>query len=245
MKLVKACIAMAAFAAIFVVPSMASATSPTLCETTGEPLTCHPVAAGTLVTGTNTVHGSHVVSVLDAGLAGKVQCTGATLTGEVETNSNAHIAGNITTAEFGGTPGGTTTGHCSGNSVLGEKITPTPTHTSNPCHTPTGGTAHCSLPWCVTANELNDTFTVRGGKCSEATRPLTFTLHGNIECKYEKASVTGTYTTHPETDAVLTITNQEFKRNTTSSGFCPATGKLSMSFTLSTDTEKEEPLYIT
>jgi hypothetical protein len=179
-----------------------------------------------------------VVSVLDAGIAGKVQCTGATLTGELTSNTGTHIAGNITTAEFAGTVGGTTTGHCSGNAALGEKITPTPNHTNNPCHTPTGGTPHCSLPWCVTANTPDDKFTVRGGKCSEAARPLTFTLHGNIECKYEKASVTGTYTTHPATDAVLTITNQEFARNTTSSGFCPAIGKPSMPFALETETKE-------
>ena len=233
MKLVKACIAMAAVAALFVVPSIASATSPELFETTaGGSNDLVPV--GTKIIATNVAHSNTPTQTVLTTSAGTVVCGKATLTGTVTKNGGG-IEGNIETAEFAGTHGVTTTGHCSGNLAIGEKITPTPNHTNNPCHKATiESPNHCSLPWCVKA-VTEHTFTVRGATCSEEPRPLTFTLHGTIECKYEKASVTGTYTTHPA-DATLTIAEQEFKRNSTSSAFCPASGKLTMAFTITTDT---------
>ena len=241
MKLAKACIALAAFAAIFVVPSIASAASPELFETTaGGSNDLVPV--GTSIIATNVAHSNTPTQIVLTTSAGSIVCGKATLTGEVTKNGGG-IEGNITTAEFAGTHGVTTTGHCSGNLVVGEKLTATPNHTTNPCHTMS--VTHCSLPWCVKAG-AEDTFNVRGGKCSEPATPLTFTLHGNITCQYEKASVTGTYTTHPA-DATLTIAEQEFKRNSTSSAFCSASVKLTMAFTITTDINhvSGEPLNIT
>lgn len=233
MKLLKACIALAAFAAIFVVPSVASA-SPELTAPTGTTYSGNIIA-------TNVAHSttSEITKMVTA--IGNIECATATLTGEVETNSGTHIAGNITTAEFFGKPGVKPHGaHCFGG--FGGNTTVTPNHTVNPEH---NGVK--SLPWCVTANELNDKFSVRGGKCSEIARPLTFTLHTASvgSCGYEKASVTGTYTTHPA-DAILTIENQEFKK-ITGGAFCPGSGKLTMAFTLTEDLAgnvEGNPIYI-
>lgn len=240
MKLIKACIAMAAFAALFVVPSVASAL-PELTHPTG---TRAPV--GTLITATNVEHTgtSKILKMTIPGFEQPVECATATLTGELTSNTGNHIAGNITTAEFYGKPGEATHGvHCTG--PLGN-VTVTPSHSTNPCHTPTGGSAHCSLPWCVTATGEKTEFTVRGGKCSEAARPITFTLHTALlgACSYQKASVTGTFTRHPA-DAIMTITNQNFTRlTTTGSAFCPGEGALDMAFTLGTDPDDTKPLYI-
>lgn len=232
MKLIRVSIALAAFAALFVMPSIATALSPELTHPTG--VTIPP---GELIEAENVAHSTTPTEVVLTTPLGKVECTTATFTGEVETNNNGHIAGNITTAEFNGTPGVKPhTSHC--KSPFGN-ITVTPSHSANPLHNGIG-----SLPWCITANELNDKFTVRGGKCSEIARPVTFTLHTPVGvCAYQKASVVGTYTTHPS-DAILTVIDQEFTK-VTGSAFCPANGKLDGAFTLRTDTPNDtEPIYI-
>lgn len=230
MKLFKACIALAAFAALFVVPSVASA-SITLTAPTGT------VYNGNIIA-TNVAHANTATETVMTTSLGDLKCTTATITGKVVVNNGTHVVGTIETAEFRRTAGSATdTSHCTAPGGLGT-VTVTPSHTSNPSHTPTGGTAHSSLPWCITAGG-EDSFTVygeAGGSCtSGSTRPLTFTLHSSVlgTCAYEKASVTGTYTTHPA-GVTATINNQEFKR-ITGSGFCPSSGKLDMAFTLTTD----------
>jgi hypothetical protein len=220
MKLVKACIAMAAVVALFVVPSMASA-SPELGETVGGVFTKTPV--GTNIIATNVAHSATVKTTKFTTPITTVECTTATLTGPVTSNTGTHIAGEITTAEFGNNGAPCTSGL--GNTSV------TPSHSSNPTHNGVG-----SLPMCLTANTANDKVTVRGGKCSEASRPLTFALHTAIAgtCSYQRASLTATYTTHPA-DAVGTVdANQPFTK-ITGSGFCPAEGSLDMAFTLTTD----------
>lgn len=232
MKLVKACIAMAAFAALFVVPSIASAVQIT--HPTG---TTAPV--GTLITATNVQHsGTAKNTIMTVPGVGNFECTEATLTGELTKNAagGASVEGNITTAEFRGHPGG---GSNDCNSPLGTFVVK-PSHTNNEVHT-----GKTSLPWCVRAAG-GDTFTLRGGKCSEAARALTFSLQvtGIAPCLYEKAEVTGTYTTHPG-DLIGTIINQEFKESAlTSSIFCPNAGSLDMAFTLETDNELKQGLFI-
>jgi hypothetical protein len=243
MKLIRASIALVAFAAIIVVPSMASAASPTLCETVGG--TCNNVAVGTQVLATNVAHSNTVTETVMTTALGDIKCTNATITGEVEKNTGGHVVGTISTVEFRRTAGKLANeAHCSGPGGLGT-ITVTPNHTSDKLH---NGIA--SLPWCITAAGLQNQFIVYGkveGSCLNGkTRPLTFTLHSSVlgACSYEKAQVEGTYTTHPS-DAVLTIHDEEFKK-ITGSGFCPVSGKLDMAFTLATD-EKEvsgAPLYI-
>jgi hypothetical protein len=229
MRLIKACSALAAFAVIFVIPSMASA-SITLTHPTG---TVAPV--GTSIVGTNVAHGTETKTdiVLTTAL-GNIACTKATVTGKILVNNGTHVLGTVETAEVGGTKGITTTGHCSGEGFIGSTVTPTPSHTSDDM-----GGGKKSLPWCITAGP-EDKFELWGeveGSCTNGkTRPVTFTLHGTLTCGYEKAVVTGTYTTHLSSDAVLTL-KQTFNRRAGESAFCPATGTLDMAFTLTAETE--------
>lgn len=234
MKLVKACSALAAFAAIFVVPSIASAielTSPTGTTYKGP------------IIGTNVAHSNTQTEIVMTTSIGNISCTKATITGEVIKDSGTHVLGTISTVEVAGTTGVTTTGHCAGTGILGSKLTPTPSHTSDETK---------SLPWCITfgAEDIFEVWKEAGGSCESGQKaPVTFTLHGSLTCGYEKASVIGTYTTHPA-DLIATIVSQTFTRSAGSSAFCPATGTMDMAFTLTTDkteggVEKEgEAVYI-
>lgn len=230
-NLIKASIAMAAFAALFVLPSVASAIQ--LTHPTG---TTAPV--GLLITGTNVAHaGTAQHTLMETGI-GNVTCSSASLTGKLVRNepNGAHVVGEITKADFTGPEGE----HCT--SPLG-KTTVTPSLTSETEHN-----GAKSLPWCVTAG-AEDTITVFGqvgGSCTNGqSRALFFTLHiaGGLTCGYSKASVTGLYTTHSAA-AIATISNQEFTRVTSNSAFCPPSGKLKMAFTLETDAVNPTDLYI-
>jgi hypothetical protein len=153
-------------------------------------------------------------SFLTISSGGHVECTGVTLTGEVVKNSGTVVEGNIETANFSGTGSG---GDCT--SPLGDiKVT-------NP-----------SLPWCISSTKAG-TFSVRGGKCSEASRAITFTMDvtGLVNCSYTKASVNGTYTTVGE---VTTLEVKEENFANTGEGnniFCPTSGKLDMAMRMWTD----------
>jgi hypothetical protein len=236
MRLIKACIALAAFAAIFVIPSMASA-SLTLTAPTGT------VYNGNIIA-TNVAHGekTKTQTVMTTSL-GNLECTTATITGKILVNDGTNIVGTIETAEFRKTAGSATdTAHCTAPGGLGT-VTVTPNHTTNPIHEPTAGVKHASLPWCIKA-KAGDEFEVWGESENEncsglKKRPLTFTLHSSLlgPCSYERTLVTGTYTTDASpsfSDAIATINDQEFKK-ITGSGFCPASGKLDMAFTLTED----------
>jgi hypothetical protein len=221
---IRSCIALAA---ILAVPPLAYA-SPELTSPTG---TKAPV--GTKVIATNVAHSSTSKTVkLTHAQSGNIECATATATGELTSNTGSHIAGNITTVDFSGKPGMEPHGPDCTWPLFGN-TTITPSHFSNPCHSSISGN-HCSLPWCVTANTADDKFTVRGGACNEAARPVTFRLvTSSFECSYQKASVAGTYTTHPA-DAVATVEKQVFTR-TTGSAFCPIEFSLDMALTLATD----------
>ncbi len=152
---------------------------------------------------------------------GSIECSKSVITGTLTKNNGTKIEGNIETATFNGTE---SEERCSGP-IGAVKVT-------NP-----------SLPWCL-ASGASDTFEVRGGKCTEEPRAITFILHSALtgECKYTKASVAGKFTTHPE-DAILTISEQEFTKEA-GGIFCPGSGKLDMSFTLERDIEGTQPIYI-
>jgi hypothetical protein len=227
----QACIALAAFVAVFIAPSATSA-SPELTAPTGT-----QASVGTFVQATNVKHLEPNKAIRLTTSIGNVECNEATLTGELTSNTGSHIAGNITTAEFRGKPSEPASQHCA--SPFGN-VTVTPNHTTNPSH---NGVS--SLPWCITANTADDKFTVRGGKCSEAARNIVFTLHTALygTCTFQMASVTGTYTTHPNV-AVLSIQNQMYTR-ITGSNFCPGNGILDMAFTLESDDEQPQDLYVT
>ena len=152
--------------------------------------------------------------------AGTLECSSSAMTGELIQN-NGVIRGNIETVSFKGTE---SEERCS--SPLGAmKVTVT------------------SLPWCLSSTEVTDGLEVRGGRCSEASRALTFTLDvAGLSCSYSRANVIGTFTTHPE-DAILTVSEAEFTK-TAGSFLCPASWKLDMSFTLEHDSADTNPIYI-
>lgn len=233
-------IAILAFTVIFVIPSVASA-SPELTFPTGnKAIGDHESAGkGLLIEATNVAHNSTAKNAVLTTPLGNVECAKVTLTGTLISNSGTQIQGEINTANFSGTPANSASTHCSGPGGLGT-ITVTPSHTnSGPEHEYEGGKKSKSLPWCIKVEGANDEFSVRGGSCTDATRPLLFTLDSSIlgSCTYRKASLVGTYTTHP-VDAVMTISNQEFTR-VTGSSFCPSSGDLDMSFTLTKDGTNE------
>jgi hypothetical protein len=217
-KLIKACIALAAFAAFAVLPASASAVnSATLVEQANTSVL--PVGTNILATNEKTTTKEHGVLVMtNSEGQPEVECTGGELTGTVTSNTHTLAQGEITKAAFGGKPGGTTTGHCKG--IIGDTLVTV-----------------TSLPWCmsISAEAATDTFQLRGGKCSEASKPITFTLHitsifGTISCHYARSSaITGTYHTHPN-QAYGKVTKVEFLRESTSDFGCPASGFLDQEF---------------
>jgi hypothetical protein len=224
-----ATIAMVAFAAFFVAPTLASA-SPELTSPTGT-----RASVGTLFTATNVAHANTPSTFRTTLSTGTMECATATFTGEVIENSGTNLVGTISTFELKGTPGTPNASHCA--SPLGA-TTITPNHASNPTH---NGVA--SLPWCIKFS-AEDIFTIYGCTNGQA-RPITIVYHASIgACTYEKASIFGTYTTHPA-DAVLTIAEQQFTK-VTGSAFCPSTFKIDMALTLTKDVSgaESEAVYI-
>lgn len=224
MKILRqACVAMAAFAAIFLLPSFAQGV--TLTHPTGT-----ATIVGTRILATSVAHAGTAKTVLFKTGIGNIECETATLTGEVSKNSGGVVEANIWTVEFFGTSGASDHiigEHCNGG--FGGNTTVTPNHSINALHN-----GIVSLPWCFKAG-AETTFTIRGGNCPEPSRPLTFTLHTSTigSCSYQKAQVNGTFTAHPA-DLIGTIQNQSFTM-TTGGVFCPKTGEFFAAFTFTTD----------
>ena len=206
-RLITVFAAMAAFMALAVVPSVASAIE--LTDANGN-------TADTFIRAHNVGD-----TIMTAGAAGNIVCTKAEMTGHLTQNGPTLITGDISSASFKGVE---SEERCA-SSLGATKVTIT------------------SLPWCI-RNLEGDSFEVRGGKCTEAAKPLTFVLDvAGISCPYEKASVTGTFATHPE-EAILTVSESEFKKEVGGGFLCPGSGKLDMKFTLENDTPGTNPLYI-
>ncbi len=214
-KLVKACIGLAAFVALVVVPAAASA-APLLTAPTG---TSVPVGAN--------IVGKNVGNTVMTNSSGEplVTCEKAEMTGTLNENSGTSIRGTIETANFTNKAATECTGSIGATTV-----------TTNPA---TNG-----LPWCIEAKSTfaKDEFRVRGNSCASAARPIRFvldvtTIFGTISCTYQRAAtepITGTYTTHPE-DARMTISKVNFPL--LEGGFgCPESGALDMTFTLERET---------
>ena len=225
-KLMTACMALVAFAALAVMPAVASATNdPDLTHPTGTPL-----APGAKITATNI--GETLMT--DANTNILTRCTKAVLTGELTKNNGTEVEGSVTSASFTGSGSESRCTATFGDSI----ITPT---------VPVAGVAH-GLPWCIRSTPAmgTDEVQVRGGKCSEASRDIRFILDvfgGATECEYQRTTaIPGTYTTEPS-DAIVHISEQKFSRIRGSSFICPSEGFLDMSFTLETDTPTADPLY--
>jgi hypothetical protein len=172
---------------------------------------------GALIDATNTGN-----TVLTVGGSPNVECSKSTMTGSIVENGPNVIRANITAASFSGTSGAEGKECTSANGPVNVTIT--------------------SLPWCLSTVEKTDNFTVRGGKCTEGTKNLSFTLDvttifGTISCAYTRAgSVSGTFSTGTEAShsTVLTVTNGGPFTSTTG-GICPAEGTLDMAYDLYTD----------
>jgi hypothetical protein len=211
-------------AAFAVAPSFASA----------NPVVTHPTGTilkpGTLLEATNI---GETVMTLSSG--GELKCTVATLTGPLHVNETTKGAeAEITFATFAGT----------GTVADVDKECTGPFNASV---TPTG------LPWCLEATENNDKFKLRGGKCTEAAKALSFTLVGTIlgfpvNCKYQRTAVTGpvtgTFTTHTTGDLIGTVEGEPVFSRIESPESCPASGKLHMKYTVETDNGLFEPVYM-
>jgi hypothetical protein len=221
-KILKACVVMAAFAAVFVVPSIASAAKATVTSPTG--VTPAPTHASPLaITGNNV--GNTVMT--NSSKEALVTCATAKMEGNLETNTHAAIEGTITAASFFGKPGNHASTECEGS--IGAT-----TVTTNPA---TNG-----LPWCLRSTEAMgaDEFQVRGGGCTSASRPIRFTLHvttifGTISCTYQKGTaIIGKYTTHPLSTSPTVMSISAVGFPLLEGGFgCPGEGFLDMSFALS------------
>jgi hypothetical protein len=219
-KLTTACLALVALATL-AIPASASAASPAL-----------TTAGGALYTGAvKAVNVGFTKFTSEAG-GPTVECSNDLLEGNVITNAGAGgaIVGEVTSAFFKGIEAGE---RCSSN--LGSVTV----KTGNP-----DGPVENGTPWCMTAEpgaamELK----VRGGKCSEGARKITFVLEFHsimtVSCKYERtAPVVGAYNTSPE-DAKGTVAGGEgttFTGEAGNSGTCPTSGTLDMTFELQTNT---------
>jgi hypothetical protein len=157
-----------------------------------------------------------------------IECSTATLTGELFENSGASIKGNITSAAFSNAGGADCTALFGGTL----KIT---TNVGN------------GTPWCIQTTKTADQVEIRGGLCSEATRSITFVLDTSSfgECKYNSTTFpTGTFTTDVSgQDAVVTLANAGLWTKEAGSAFCWSEARLDMKFTLETD-GAGTPLYI-
>jgi len=229
--------ALAAFAAFAVLPSLASA-NPIITHPTGVVYCPNGGAKGEECK----ILATNVGETIMETPVGPLKCNKASMTGTVTVNETAKGSeGNITSAHFSGT----------GTTVPGEPEAECTGAFGNASITPT---VSATAPWCLQATEANDKFKLRGGSCSGATKPIEFaivvTIFGSpVNCKYErttlKGPVEGTITTDTATgeDAILGIENVEFPVASGQSGFCPSKGELTMKFTLETDSPVSEPMY--
>jgi hypothetical protein len=168
------------------------------------------VTAGSAITGTN------VGNITFTSSQGTITCTKVHMAGTVTANGGKLVEGNIESASF-----------------TGEGL-------NSRCTRPDGTqyTVTPEVPWCAKSSVLGS-FSLRGGKCSEAAKAVTFTLDAFTSggfslgtCKYTKTEVTGSYTASTEPLDVK-FAEQEF----TGPGgftFCPSSGKLNGTIRLET-----------
>ena len=217
-KLVRACMALAAFAAFAVLPATAAATN--------DPQLTHPagtlLAPGTLIKATS-VGATEFTNTAKEPL---VTCSSATMTGTLLKNSGGSVEGTITTSNFQGT--GAVAAHnglpeCTGSF-------------GNAWITVVGDLCVRSTPTMATHE-----FQVSRGGCPGEGNPRFIIGSTTIgECEYETgSSVKGDYTTGEDTVMTVRHTAAGSGSSKIRGGFfCPSSGMLKMSFTLETDTTK-------
>lgn len=206
-KLMAACMALAAFAAFAVAPSIASA-RPFLTQPTGT-----AVPTNTAITGTNVGN-----TVMTTSL-GNVTCEKAVLSGTLKKNNTTEgTEGEITSATFENKESPECSSWTGGVTV-----------TANPT---TNG-----LPWCVKATATTDTITIGGGSCGTSRPirfVLHFTNALIGTCTYQRTeAANGTLVTDGAGagENTASITKQAWTKFEGGGG-CPSSGELDMTFSL-------------
>lgn len=210
---------LATWTVLMAVAGLVAATAPASAATLTAP-TGSKLSAGSALKGTN------IGAVLVTNLTGELlyRCDNAEMGGEVVTPGSVTTTFNVTSFIFRGTGAGETCTSGFGTTMQWTFAI-------------AGG-----LPYCIKTIAETDKWEWRGGKCSEATRSIKWTVDFSDggRCGYEKAGLTGTFTTHSTGDAVLTsIKEGNSKRYEAEGGFsaflCPSEAQLDMSFTLETE----------
>jgi hypothetical protein len=151
----------------------------------------HLTEGGTALTAGAGLSATNVGNVVRTTPFGDFTCTGSTLQMKVIANTGTTIEAEIESATFTGPE---SEERCSG--LGAESVTAE------------------NLPWCLKAGGTlaADTFEIRGGKCSEAAKPLKWATRNPFgECTFNAPKMMGTFTTGG-TQAHLTIFKQEATR---------------------------------
>jgi hypothetical protein len=203
----------------------ALALTPVAASATNTPALTYPT--GTLLpTGAKVKLTSIGVPQLTVTLGG-LECTRVETTGTLSKNTGSELEIDIESASSSGTG-------------LSEECTPKPN--SGPGRW-TFNVATNGLPWCLrsVSKMVEDEVQIRGGRCSEAARPIRFTNDaGLFTCTYERTgAMVGTVVTDPE-DAVLQFAKQAFPPVTCGS----ESAAFDLNLTLERDEEGAKPMYI-
>lgn len=216
-------LALAVFAAICALPSLASATN--------DPEVTHPT--GTLVPAGTTFLATNVGNTVTTDTNGTVltECASLRMTGTLTKNNGTEVEGNITSVTLSGT----------GPSMVCTSTIGTVSYTF-------AGITN-GLPWCIrsTGAMTTDEVQIRGNECSKAARPIRVLIHTSIgECAYERSSpIIGTYTTDTSgQDASIQLSKQLLTGVSTNGFLCTPEVLYDLTVTLETDTTSSDPLYV-
>jgi hypothetical protein len=156
-----------------------------------------------------------------------VECSSASMTGDLYENSGTSIKGNITSAAFTNAGGADCTALFGGTAKVTTNV-------------------GSGIPWCIQTTKTADQIEVRGGKCSEAARSITFVLDTSSfgECKYVSTTFpTGTFTTDTSGQSATVKLTKAGLWKLEEGAFCPAEANLDIEYLLETD-GTNTPLYI-
>ena len=206
-KIIAACVSLVAFAAVAVMPAVASATVGLT-----EPANTR-LAVGALVEATNTE------SIVFVSNLGDVTCTKSTLTGDVKENTTTSVRVTITKATFTNNEGGQCT------SSFGNWTVTTEIAKVDWCITSTE-----TGKWHLQANACGNT-----GTALNFTLENAFTGECKYTRSHATGPVRGTYTSGGNTLSITnTVAGSGFVKS--SGGFaCPSEGTLRGAYTLETD----------
>ena len=178
------------------------------------PVVTYPTGT-VLATGTN-VKGTNSGELTITSPLGTVTCSKANLTGTLDSNSTS--GGSKITVNAASFTGTGMNGECT-------------SWTGGLTVTPAGA---AGLPWCIEATTATDEGKIRGGKCNELPRSITFALDFTSigTCAYNRSSAAvGSIRTDDGSQAAITISNQEWVAHG-GNAFCPSAVKLNVTFSL-------------